>query len=162
MKTIGNTREYFDEIVEYNLQQYKAQPTCLAAAFNLANALFHLHEWFWHDYENELKIMFGENVKSEKKFSGAVQDKCNAFKNIRDLANASKHVTLTQKPSTNAKHITDTYANEDDYVEDDYVEDDYVEGKGVYINDGGNNVDFGDCADEVYEYWSSLIIALEI
>jgi hypothetical protein len=44
MATVATANDYFEQVVAYNVQQYKAQPTSLPAAFNLAGSLFGMHE----------------------------------------------------------------------------------------------------------------------
>ncbi|WP_152563279.1 hypothetical protein [Ruegeria halocynthiae] len=151
MTTISTARQYFDQVVAYNVQQYKAQPTSLPAAFNLASSLFSMHEWMWHTYGNAL----GANLGSARDFNSHVQTACPAFKHMRDLANASKHVFLSS-PSTQAAHITDTSAVESRYGKGAYGRGKYGRGV-VVIDDGGTKVDFENTADEVYKYWEDLL-----
>jgi hypothetical protein len=152
MTTISTAREFFEQVVEYNLQQYKSQPTSLPAAYNLANSLFSMHEWMWHTYGNEL----GESLRNASAFNSHVQNACPAFKHMRDLANASKHVSL-KSPSTQATHITDTTAIESRYGVAVYGVSKYGRGV-VVIDDGGTKVDFENAADEVYVYWRDLLL----
>ena len=154
MATVATARDYFDHVVAYNLQQYKSQPTSLPAAFNLASSLFSMHEWMWDTYGNAL----GADLSNARDFNSHVQIVCPAFKHMRDLANASKHVCLSS-PSTQATHITDTTAIESRYGEGVYGVSKYGRGV-VVIDDGGTKVDFENTADAVVKYWFNLILVL--
>jgi hypothetical protein len=162
MKTVSNAREFFDEVLEYNLAAYKADPTCLPAAYNLASALFSMHEWMWHSYKTELKTVLGTGFDNEKTFNKWMQEDLTAYMHMRDLANASKHFVLREKSaSTAATKITDTVAIESKYGEGVYGESKY--GRGVVaINDGGKYVDFEDTAIEVYEFWGALLSKIKV
>lgn len=151
MAAISEAGEYFDQVVDFNLQAYKAQPTSLPSAYNLANALFHMHEWVWHTYNSELKGKY----PSPNRFHAHIQNVCPAFKHIRDLANASKHVSLTS-PSTKATHIKDTTSIESKWGEAVYGVSKYGRGV-VVIDDGGAKIDFENTADEVFEYWRQVM-----
>jgi len=151
MATVATAREYFEQVVTYNLQQYKSQPASLPAAFNFASSLFSMHEWMWHTYGNVL----GANLRNASDFNKHVQSTCPAFKYIRDLANASKHVSLSS-PSTKATHITDTTAIESKWGEAVYGVSKYGRGV-VVIDDGGTKVDFENTADEAYKYWEGML-----
>ena len=151
MATVSTAREYFEKVISYNLQQYKAEPTSLPAAFNLSNSLFSMHEWMWHTYGNAL----GASLRSASDFNSHVQSMCPAFKHMRDLANASKHVSLSS-PSTQAAHITDTEAIESKW--DEAVWDVVKWERGVVvINDGNAKVDFESTADELHSYWEAML-----
>ena len=159
MATIATAREYFEQVVAYNLQHYKADPASLPAAYNLAGSLFSMYEWMWHTYENKLETAVDANLSSKSALNCYLQDACGAFKHIRDLANASKHVSLSS-PSTQAARITDTTAIESRYGEGVYGVSKYGRGV-VVINDGGNDIDFENCADEMHSYWLSILDTLE-
>lgn len=155
MNKIDSAKEYFDQVVDFNVTAYKAQPTSLPAAYNLANALFSMHEWLWHTYNKALKGTF----HSARDFNAHTQNVCPAFKHIRDLANAAKHVSLS-KSSTQASHISDTTSIESKWGEGVYGVSKYGRGV-VVINDGGTKIDFENTADEVHDYWRQIIEELE-
>lgn len=160
MAAIATASEYFEQVVGYNLQQFKAQPTSLPAAFNLASTLFSMHEWVWDSYGNKLEEHLGVKLGCAAALSAHTHSNCAAFKYMRDLANASKHVILTKNPSTQATHITDTTAIESRYGEGGYGVSKYGRGV-VVIDDGGTKVDFECAADEVYVYWRELLGEME-
>jgi hypothetical protein len=152
---VSNASEYFEHIVAFNVSQYKIHPSSLPAAFNLASCLFSMHEWMWNTYGKAL----GENLDSAKDFNAHVQAECDAFKYIRDLANASKHISLTS-PSTQATHITDTSSIQSKYDEGVYGGSKYGRGV-VVINDGDKKVDFEAIADTVLLLWREQLEKLE-
>lgn len=152
---ISNASEYFEHVVTFNASQYKMQPSSLPAAFNLANCLFSMHEWMWNTYGKAL----GEGLDSAKDFNTYMQAKSDAFKYIRDLSNASKHVSLSSA-STQATHITDTSSIQSKYGEGVYGVSKYSRGV-VVINDGDNKVDFEAMADKVFLLWGELLDELE-
>lgn len=159
MATIATASDYFEQVLGYNLQQYKAQPTCLPAAYNLAGSLFSMHEWVWDSYGNKLEQHLGVKLGSAAALNTHTQSNCLAFKYMRDVANASKHVSLS-KASTQATHITDTTAIESKWGEAAYGVSKYGRGV-VVIDDGGTKIDFENAADEVVEYWCELLDELE-
>jgi hypothetical protein len=154
MKTIATAKQYFDDVVGYNLAAYKAQPTSLPAAYNLANSLFSMHEWMWSTYGTAL----GTSLNNARDYNAYVQANCTGFKYMRDLANAAKHVSLSSA-STQATHITDTAAIESKWGEGVYGVSKYGRGV-VVINDGGTNVDFENTADAVHAYWNNVLVNL--
>jgi hypothetical protein len=159
MATIATAREYFDQVVAYNLEQYKAQPTSLPAAYNLAGSLFSMHEWVWHSYGDELERQLGVTFRNAAALNAHTQSNCPAFKYLRDLANASKHVSLS-KASTQATHISNTSAVES-VIGEAIIGISKIERGVVTIRDGSENEDFEDAADEVYEYWKTLLDRLQ-
>jgi hypothetical protein len=154
MKMITTAKEYFNEVVGYNLEAYKAKPTSLPAAYNLANTLFSMHEWMWSTYGTAL----GADCQKVKDYKAHVLADCTGFKHMRDLANASKHVSLSSA-STQATQITDTAAIESN-VGEAIIGVSKIERGVVVINDGGTNVDFENTADEVHAYWNNVLVNL--
>jgi hypothetical protein len=151
MAKIATARDYFEQVVLHNMQQYKANPSSLPAAFNLANCLFSMHEWMWNTYECKL----GSGLCKKHDYNAYVQDACSEFKHIRDLSNASKHVFLTS-PSTKATHITDTSSVDSKWGEGVYGVSKYGRGV-VVISDGDVIIDFETAADIVFDYWQDML-----
>jgi hypothetical protein len=156
MKTIETAHDYFEQVVGYNLQQYKAQPTSLPLAYNLAISLFHMHDWVWVEHKATLQAHFDANVASKRGFNAHVQEACHSFKYIRDVANAYKHVSLSSA-STSATHISNTAAT--GYGEGGYGVGGY--GGGIIVVDGGTRINFLTAAGKVYEYWRDLLAKLK-
>jgi hypothetical protein len=85
-----------------------------------------------------------------------VQTPCTAFKYIRDLANASKHVSLNSA-STSANHITHTTGQES-VIGKGLIGAAKIGGRGVVsIVDGDKRIDFENSAEAVYSYWENLL-----
>ena len=95
------------------------------------------------------------SLRNASDFNRLVQSACPAFKHMRDLANASKHVTLSS-PSTHATSITDTKAIKSKWGGAVYGVSKYGRGV-VVIDDGGTNVDFENTADEVHGFWKEQL-----
>jgi len=155
METIGTAKDYFEQVVGYNLATYKADPSNLPTAYNLAISLFHMHGWMWSTYGKAL----GTDLKNAHGHNLHVQASSQAFKHMRDLANTSKHVILTKTPSTKATKITDTYAIESGWGVGDFGAGKYGRGS-IIIDDGGTEVDFEDVADEAHTYWKNLLASM--
>jgi hypothetical protein len=153
MKTIATAKEYFDEVVGYNLEAYKAKLTSLPAAYNLANTLFSMHEWVWDSYGNKLEPLLEVKLGNKGALNAHMQSKCPAFNYMRDVANASKHVTLTKNPSTQATHIKNTAVT--GWGESGFGMGNF--GGSIMIDDGGTKVGFENKADEVHKYWKTLL-----
>ncbi|MGB5863822.1 MAG: hypothetical protein WBG95_05940 [Sulfitobacter sp.] len=156
--TIKTARDYFEQVISFNLTQYDERPSSLPAAYNLANALFSMHEWVWETYEEKLEAELGIILSSKSAFNHHIQTACPAFRYMRDLANASKHVSL-HSASTQAKHISDTSAIESKWGEGVWGVSKYGRGV-VVIDDDGTKVDFENSAKEVHEYWFKMLAKL--
>lgn len=155
MTSITSAKAFFNEVLKFNLSSYKENPSSLPAAYNLANALFSMHEWMWHTYGDAL----GKNLYCKNDFNNYVQTACPNFKHMRDLANAAKHVSLNN-PSTQATHISNTTAIENGYGEGAYGSSKYGR-SAVVINDGSTKVDFECAANDVFIFWQQQIERLE-
>jgi hypothetical protein len=77
-------------------------------AFNAATALFHLHEWVWEFKRTEVETKYGQTFAKKGEFWKFIEAQLPRAAFVRDLANASKHVKLTIKPSTSMTHIANT------------------------------------------------------
>jgi len=154
MKTIGTANDYFEQVVGYNLATYKAEPSNLPTAYNLAISLFHMHDWVWHTYSSTL----GTGLQNARGYNVDVQANCASFKHMRDLANAAKHVSLSSA-STQATQITDTTAIDSGWSVGSWGTGKWGRGS-IIINDGGTKVDFEDAADKVHAYWKELLSSL--
>jgi uncharacterized protein YdiU (UPF0061 family) len=75
---------------------------------------------------------------------------------IRDLANASKHVRLTKRPSTCMTHVANTYIRIGTFQRGAF--DPRVFGTGgMVMKDGTTEVSFDACATELFNYWTRLL-----
>jgi hypothetical protein len=155
MVTIATAREYFDQVVAYDLDHYKAQPSSLPAAYNLAGSLFSMHEWVWDSYGDKLELQLGVKLRNAFALNSHTQSNCPEFKYIRDVANASKHVSLINA-STQATHITDTTAIESTFGGGVFGGSKFGRGV-VVIDDDGTKIDFENTADKVYSYWEHML-----
>ena len=114
-----------------------------------------MHEWIWDSYGNKLEQQLGVQLGGAAALNTHTQSNFPAFKYMRDVANASKHVSLS-KASTQATHITDTTAIESKFGLGVFGVSKFGRGV-VVIDDGGTKVDFENAADEVYGFWKEQL-----
>jgi hypothetical protein len=72
---------------------------------------------------------------------------------IRDFANSSKHVRLTQTPSTDVHHIANTSFQ--------VASSDSAFGGGVKMKEHDTYVSFDECAEALFSYWQGLLLAVK-
>ena len=112
-----------------------------------------MRDWVWKSYDSkQLGQRLGVKLSNKSAFNEHIKCKCPAFKYMRDVANASKHVSLSSA-STQAKHIKDTGLS--GWGEGGYGLGRY--GGSIMIDDGGKKVYFEEVAKEVYCYWKNLL-----
>lgn len=152
---IESARDYFDFVVLHNLNEYKSKPDFLPVAFNLSNSLFNMCEWMWHTYGRRLGI----DICKRNDYVGYAVKSCPNFGYIRDLANASKHVTLNT-PSTQMISASDAVSVGSGFGEGGFGIGKFSRGS-VFIGAGGAKVDFENAADEVFEFWLRELMRFE-
>jgi hypothetical protein len=158
---LNSAAEYFTNVVKPNSDAFFLAPSTFANALNLATALFHFHEWLFDDFRSKLETEFGMTLSSHGAFWGAVQVTDKRFGYIRDVTNASKHVTIggpgKPKPSTGMTHIANTYILTTAYGEGGYGVGCYDPAPKVIFEDNGGQIDFDDCASALFDYWEALL-----
>lgn len=160
-QVLDNARKYYDWVLKEQYAEFNAGPANFRSLVNLASSLFHFHEWLFVSYPNELQKLLQQPhaVKSAGEFWGLVESTNPKFGFVRDIANSSKHVELTRKPSTSMTHMANTVikvATYDSSTFDNAVFDaPYVASK-----DGPNDVLFDTCATELFAYWTAMIDTL--
>ena len=102
---MNDAGSFFAKIVKPNVDDYRNKPSEFRTAFNAATALFHFHEWLFEYKQAELEAKYSLRFSGKGDFWGYVGGLVPSSKFIRDLANASKHVKLTVRPSTSMTHI---------------------------------------------------------
>lgn len=107
--TLSKAIDFFEQIVRPDTQEFFNNPSTLRNAVHLSNSLYHFHEWMFVDYKNEAAIRFDAEISKPADLWSHAQDVDIRFGYIRDVANASKHVTIDRKPSTGMKHISNTF-----------------------------------------------------
>jgi hypothetical protein len=157
IRRLEDAQAYYSAILKPQYDKFFAEEATLLSAFNLANALFHFHEWLFASHKAELAREFGaRTVKTHQAFWKKIQDEDNRFGFIRDVANSAKHMILTLRPSTSMTHIANTFlvvaaspptlgrAGQDR----------------VKMQDESTQVDFDDCAKKLFDRWTSLARAV--
>lgn len=89
---ITNAREFFDEIVVPDFNEFKRDTSSLRTALHSALSLYHLHEWIFASHRCEL------GHSKARDFDKALCADFQEFQLIRDVANAAKHMELTRDP----------------------------------------------------------------
>jgi hypothetical protein len=161
MTNLSSAADYFDRVVKPNKDAFFGTPSTFANAFNLATALYHFHEWLFHSFRSELEAEFTATFSSPGKFWEAVQARDTRFGYIRDVTNASKHVSIggpgNPKPSSKMTHIANTHIVSTPYGGGAYGSGRYS-GPNVIFDDGsGTQISFDECANALFNYWDALL-----
>jgi hypothetical protein len=94
MTNLNEAASYFAHVVKPNKDAFFETSSTFANALNLATALYHFHEWLFYSFRSGLKTKFNATFSSAGKFWSAVEKKDKRFGYIRDVTNASKHVSI--------------------------------------------------------------------
>ena len=88
-----------------------------------------------------------------------LQNECDAFKYIRDLANCVKHMKLDKrfKPSTSMEGLSNTGVAQGDF-NNDFSNDFFVDGLIISHIPDSPPIYFADAADNVKAMWDRLFI----
>lgn len=159
-KTLSGSEDYFLQVMIPNKQAFFGNQSAFAAAINFATSLFHFHEWLFDEFKTELESFFGATFNSKGAFWKAVEASNPNFGYMRDVTNASKHVRIGGKYSTSTgmSHIANTHIVEIGYGHGYGVA--YGGGNKVVFDDGGNQIGFDTCAQELFDYWQKLLESL--
>jgi hypothetical protein len=158
-KTLTDAKEYFSDVVQPNVQEFLSKPSTFRLAFNAASSLFHLHEWLFESKKTDLEHHFGRTFSSKGDFWGHVESVVPEAPYIRDLANASKHVRLTIRPSTSMTHVANTVIQFSGYGQGGYGQGRFGGGD-VVMKDRGADILLDDCASKLLQFWSGVVTAL--
>jgi hypothetical protein len=153
--TLDSASKYYLEILKPEYDEYFAAPATLRSAFNLVKNLFHCRDWSFEHHRTELEAHFGIKLASEAALWDAIDKLDGRFGFIRDVANASKHVRLTRRPSTSMSHIANTYIETGSFQSVAFQRSAFDTTR-VRMKDGSQVVDFDDCARAFFQYWTDL------
>jgi hypothetical protein len=103
-----------------------------------------------------LEAHFGKPLNTPGAFWAMVEATNQRFGLIRDLANASKHVHLTKRPSTSMVHVTNTHIRIGTFQRGAFDPCVFDTG-GMVMQDGATEVSFDACATELFNYWTRLL-----
>lgn len=134
---IKNAQDLFSKLVT-DYQSFAQDRTASGAAINFAITAYHLYEWTLKEIDGQAKL----DLETKRK---SVQLE---FQIIRDIANGSKHKTLTYDPKLKN---TDSH---DGAFSDDFSDEFDVSGLLVELNDG-REFYFHSIADKIYEFWTA-------
>ena len=113
IEALTGAEDYFLKVMKPNYDAYFGASSTFASAFNLATTLFHFHEWLFDQYKPQLEQNFNITFAGKGQFWQAIQGTNANFGYIRDVTNASKHVTIGGSrfapPSTGMTHIANTH-----------------------------------------------------
>ena len=157
---LKNAADYFAHVVKPNNDAFFGAPSTFANALNLATALYHFHEWLFYSFQSELDADFNTTFSSPYKFWETVQATDTRFGYIRDVTNASKHISIgglgKRKPSTKMTHIANTHIVSTPYGGGGYGSGRYG-GSNVIFDESGAQISFDDCARALFNYWDQLL-----
>lgn len=156
VEVLDGPQRYYAEVMKPGYDEFFGSPSSFRTAFNLASSLFHFHEWLYEYSRAKLEAHFGKALNTPAAFWATVEATNQRFSFIRDLANASKHVRLTRRPSTCVGHVANTYIRIGTFQRGAF--DPRVFDAGCMVmKDGATEVSFDACATELFNYWTRLL-----
>jgi hypothetical protein len=159
IESLDDARDFFEKIVKPSVEDYLDTPSQFRTAFNAATALFHMHEWLYEFKKPELEMKYKTKFPKKGDFWGHVETLVQSSKYIRDLANASKHVRLTMRPSTSMTHIANTVIQSTGWGEGGYGVGRYG-GRNMTMKDGADDIPLDDCVRDLMALWEPLVAEL--
>lgn len=156
---MSNAGDYFKEIVEPTVVEFQSTRSSFRTAFATATVLFHAHEWLWEFNRTDLEAAFGQTFPKRGDFWGFVQTQVPTAGYMRDVANASKHVRLTLRPSTGMSHVANTHVQTTGYGMGAYGAGRYG-GRNLTMDDSGQSISFDQCVNDLLAFWRPLLLRL--
>jgi hypothetical protein len=144
--------DFLNQMVIPDYQEFLASSTDVRRAFHLACSLFHLRDWVYWDFKNS------KGWTAEVQVQQHLENICQDFRLIRDIANASKHLKLVSHgtPVTTAAATFATITRESTNALYDSTPR-YQGGSEVLVTvDHGNPLRFVVIADKVLRMWNQL------
>jgi hypothetical protein len=157
--SLTDPKVFFEEIAKPNFDGYMETVSSFRTAFNAVTALFHLHEWIYESKRVEIETKYGQSFRSKGAFWKFVESQVSGAKFVRDLANASKHVTLKINPSTSMTHIANTTIQTAGYGGGGFGAGRFS-APSVVMKDGLQDVYLDGCLQDLFEFWRRLIADL--
>ena len=155
-KTLTDANDFFVEVVDPSVRDFLSSPSTFRSAFGVVTALFHAHEWVYEFKRTEVEAHFGQAFAKKGDLWGFIETQVPKAAFIRDLANASKHVRLTIKPSTTMTHIANTSIQTVGFGVGGYGQGRYGGGPTVTMKDGSADVSLDDCVNSLVAFWAGL------
>jgi hypothetical protein len=155
---VETSSEFKRVVVDQDYSEYKSDPTNLRRAYHLAVGLFHLRDWTFHEYS-------GGTAFPHKTLGGYqtyLEQRCNDFGYIRDLANAVKHSELdpAKKPSTQMVGLANTQVSFAAFQPGAFQSNAFQTRTVIQSKvSPTDSVDFEGAADKVMTMWNDLFAA---
>ena len=118
LKQLNTAADFWLEIVVPDCSDYFAAETNLRRALHASISLFHMSDWVFHTHEAQVRSAFTYTdskstvrpVSKASEFATALEQQNADFGRIRGIANAAKHLELTDiRPVPNApSHAANT------------------------------------------------------
>lgn len=160
---LTSARDYFDEVLKPSKAQFFRTKSSFKNLYAMTNSLYHFSEWMWHYHGPALTQKFGAAVTSAGSLWAEIVEKQVPDAGlIRDLNNASKHVTLTIKPrnrggpSTTMHHSANTEITVSSFDSGAFGEG-FSISSSVVLKEGSRTVLLDPIATGVFEFWEKLI-----
>ena len=154
-----SAEDYFSNVLNPNKTAFFGHEPSFDRILNLASSLFHFHEWMFNDHQSSLEQHASQKFTSKGPFWQWIESQCPNAAYIRDVANASKHVTIgngSHKTSTGMSHIANTHIVSSGFGMGAYGAGRYG-GTNAIMEDSGSQISFDLCAKEVFNFWHSLL-----
>ncbi len=167
--------DFWSAMVIPDCIESRANQADLRCALHAANSLFHMHDWVFHSHKiviqpnlpkPKYKLTYTDisrNIKSvwsHQEFANALEQQNNEFGRIRGIANAGKHLKLTDiRPVQNApSDAANTRIQTTGYGQGGYGQSPYGGGARVMLEGAnGNDMEFSTIRESVYQMWEALI-----
>jgi hypothetical protein len=147
--TITTPSEFRNQIMEPDYAAFERAPTDLRLAFHTAASLLHLRDWVAH-----AQSIHPGQLQTD------LEKRCKYFGLIRDVANAGKHLVLTQKPSTSMTNAGDVQLRKIGVTGYNFGPGGYGHASAIglvpVIIVAPEGVLFADAADKVHQMWAQL------
>lgn len=143
---IKNTEDFFRKLCE-EYEEFERNKTSSRIALNCAMTAWHLTDWIYNEYGNQLKV----NFKSIHEFRNDLKVKCSSLQVMQDLTNGTKHHTITMYISK----VKDTNLHKGDYSSD-YSRDFNISTLDIKLIDG-TSVYFEDEIENVMNFWRGYL-----
>lgn len=166
LKQISNHKDYWNEFVIPDYDEFFAEIDNLRKAFHCASSLFHMADWLYQSNKAYIDANFtfkdkngtSQKVGDEMTFANAVRDLYPDFELIRGIANAGKHLVIRPgKHAASPVSAANTYVTSTAYGTGGYGMGPFG-GSPRVMQQGPNNADieFTDLAKTTKDMWEAL------
>lgn len=164
---LNTAADYWLEIVVPDCNEYFANQESLRHALHAAISLFHMSDWVFHTHEAAVRANFtfkdrngsSAPVSKSENFANALEQQCSYFGLIRGIANAAKHLKLTDvRPVPNApRRVSDIGVHPPAFSPKAFSSKVFSTRRRVMLAGvDGSDIEFDSILRDVYEMWTSL------